>query len=81
MLVHSWKPIDAPKLGVDGDKAVDRKTDLEIYIHVEDSNSGSNDSSLNNKGLFREAAIETLESFERDDSESEEIGTAILRGR
>ena len=60
---------------------MDRKTDFEIYIHVEYSNSGSNDSSLNNKGLFKEAAIETLESFEHDDGDSDETGNAFLRER
>ena len=63
---------------LDADKAVYRKTDLEIYIHAEDSNSDSNDSSLNNKGLVEEAAIKTLGFFQYDDSDSDNIRTAIL---
>ncbi len=80
MLGQLWKSINASKLGIDDDKAVYRKTDLEIYIHAEDSNSDSNDFSLNNKGLVKEAAIDTLEFFEHNDGDSDQTRTAILRG-
>lgn len=54
------------------------KTALEIYIHAEDSNSDGNDSSLSNKGLVEEVAIETLDFFRYDDSDSDKIRAAIL---
>ena len=74
-----WKSINASKPGIDGAKAVYGKTALEIYIHAEDRNSDGNDSSLSKKGLVEEVAIETLDFFRYDDSDSDKIRAAILQ--